>query len=241
MQLIIRHAIPEQLELPLSYHHIIQAIIYKNLDNSFGYNYFLHDNGFLNGDRMFKMFTFGPLQGKYKIKDKRIVFFEEVVLEIRSPDSFMIRILAENLLKKGISYYEQHFSEVEVYISDETIEETEILVEMQSPICVYSTDMESKKTYFYAPEEMEFARAVSDNFNRKYTAYYGIEPMSDIELEPVRVTSKDKYVTKYKSFYISGWLGVYALRGERKYLDFLYQTGLGSKNAQGFGMFELLE
>ena len=34
-------------------------------------------------------------------------------------------------------------------------------------------------------------------------------------------------------------MGEYELIGEPKYLDFLYQTGLGSKNAQGFGMFEV--
>lgn len=48
-------------------------------------------------------------------------------------------------------------------------------------------------------------------------------------------------MTKYKGFYISGWLGEYELSGEAKYLDFLYQTGLGSKNAQGFGLFDVVE
>ena len=39
---------------------------------------------------------------------------------------------------------------------------------------------------------------------------------------------------------ISGWYGEYYLVGKRKYLDFLYQTGLGSKNSQGFGMFDVI-
>ncbi|MBQ8166545.1 MAG: CRISPR-associated endoribonuclease Cas6, partial [Lachnospiraceae bacterium] len=60
-----------------------------------------------------------------------------------------------------------------------------------------------------------------------------------VRLEPIKVTQKDKYVTKYKGIYVSGWKGIYQLSGEAKYLDFLYQTGLGAKNAQGFGMFEI--
>ena len=40
---------------------------------------------------------------------------------------------------------------------------------------------------------------------------------------------------------LTAYSGTYELFGERKYLDFLYQTGLGSKNSQGFGMFEIME
>ena len=61
-----------------------------------------------------------------------------------------------------------------------------------------------------------------------------------MELLPVKVQDRDKCVTKYKGFYITGWCGEYVLKGERKYLDFLYQTGIGSKNAQGFGMFDIV-
>ena len=58
---------------------------------------------------------------------------------------------------------------------------------------------------------------------------------------PLKVGRRDKYVTKYKGFYLSAWLGEYQLTGPRKNLDFLYQTGLGCRNSQGFGMFEIKE
>jgi len=49
-----------------------------------------------------------------------------------------------------------------------------------------------------------------------------------------------KLVTKYQGSYIEAWYGNFILSGKRKYLDFLYQTGLGSKNSQGFGMFNII-
>ena len=55
----------------------------------------------------------------------------------------------------------------------------------------------------------------------------------------IKITAKDKFVTRYKNFYISGWFSEYRLEGNRKHLDFLYQAGLGSKNSQGFGMYEI--
>lgn len=81
---------------------------------------------------------------------------------------------------------------------------------------------------------------VNDNFYRKYQAYYGVVPCSSISMELHGDGIPKKMVTRYKNSYITAWYGTYCLKGERKYLDFLYQTGLGAKNSQGFGMFELL-
>ena len=47
-------------------------------------------------------------------------------------------------------------------------------------------------------------------------------------------------VTRYQGILIIAWYGTYRLSGECKYLDFLYQIGLGAKNAKGFGMLEIL-
>ena len=49
-----------------------------------------------------------------------------------------------------------------------------------------------------------------------------------------------KMVTRYQGILIIAWYGTYRLSGECKYLDFLYQIGLGAKNAKGFGMLEIL-
>lgn len=240
MQLLVRHELTENLILPINYHHILQAIIYKGLGTSVDYNKFLHDEGFSFGGRSYKLFTFSLLKGKYEIANGKIMFRDEVSFEVRSPDIFMIKKLAENIHNNGIDYGEYHISQVEALLFDETVEANAVQIEMITPICVYTTDPETKKTYFYEPGEQEFRVLVNDNFLRKYTACYDIEPESNVIIEPFRVTKKDKFVTRYKGFYISGWKGIYCLYGERKYLDFLYQTGLGTRNAQGFGMFRIL-
>ena len=202
MQLKIRHTLSEELALPLSYHHIIQSIIYRGLADESGYSRHMHNSGYAannvnNVGRRYKLFNFSLLRGNSRVMNRQIIFRDYVEWEIRSPDIYMMRLLESAFRNK-----------------------------------------ETKKTYFYSPEEAAFPEQVNDNFVRKYTACYGIPPDSGIEIETVKVRRRDKYVTKYKEFYLSGWLGEYRLTGERKYLDFLYQTGLGSRNAQGFGMFE---
>lgn len=240
MQLKIRHDIPGQLILPLNYHHIIQSIIYGNLPGG-DYSSQMHENGYSCGSRQYKLFNFSLLKGRYEITDRKIIFRESVSWEIRSPDIYMVRQLEESIWHHGLRYGEQYFPEPELRLMDDTIETDCVDIRMLSPICVYSTDMGTRKTCFYGPQDHEFLSRVNDNFIRKYTACYGVEPDSDIVVEPVAVIARDKYVTRYKKFYVSGWMGRYRLSGQRKYLDFLYQTGLGSRNSQGFGMFETID
>lgn len=240
MQLIIRHRLPQNLVLPINYNHILQAIIYKGVSASADYSEFLHDSGFSYGSRSFKLFNFSLLQGKYDIVDKSISFRNEVFFEVRSPDIFMIRVLAESISKNGIDYGGLHISDVEVFLFDETVEDNAVQIQMVSPLCVYTTDPDTKRTHFYSPMEPEFPQLVNENFVRKYSACYGKAPESGVAIEPHHITDRDKFVTSYKGFYISGWMGTYYLYGARKHLDFLFQSGLGTRNSQGFGMFNIL-
>lgn len=240
MQLHIRHKLPKDLVLPIHYQHILQSIIYRHVREEYGFSNFLHQKGYQTDDRQFRMFVFGFLNGKYEIEDKQITFHNEVSFQVRSTDARMLLILKESLEKNGIDYLGQHYDNLEMRLSDDTMDKNSIKIRMLSPICVYSTDSETKKTTFYNPMDLDFEERINSNFRRKYKAYTGIEPSSDIRLSPLMVTTRDKVVTLYKNFYISGWLGEYELSGEPKYLDFLYQTGLGGKNSQGFGMFEVM-
>ena len=239
MRLLIRHTIKDELELPIAYGHMIQGMIYYNLKEVYDYSAYLHDKGVQYGQRKYKLFTFSLLRGKYYVKNKKIIFYENVELEISSPDIFLMQILAAKINNEGIWYGKNHYKEVEVYISDDTVECEQITIKMLSPVCAYSTDMKTGKTIYYSPKEEDFSRLINENFFRKYIACYGIMPESDIKINICKLTENDKYVTKYKGIYVTAWMGEFELLGKRKYLDFLYQTGLGSKNAQGFGMFAI--
>lgn len=240
MQLTVQHRSEGIVSLPINYHHILQAIIFSGLKDDPVYGNFLHDGGYYREKRQFKMFTFSELRGKYENSGNQIIFKNNVSFEVRSPDVHFIRTLNQGLIENGIRYGHQDPVYCRTVLSDYCVESEEIYIKMLTPICVYSTDSCTKKTYFYSPDEVFFFDQVAENFLRKYQAYYGVVPDDAIELIPVEVMKRDKCVTNYKGFYISGWRGIYQLRGRRKYLDFLYQTGVGSKNSQGFGMFTVL-
>ena len=240
MQLKIRFQLNRDLNLPISYQHILQAVIYHALEETPEYSSFLHDIGYSTGSRSYKAFTFSYLAGRYGIEGKRIRFFDEVSFEVRSPDETFIRVLEYGMMHNGISFAGSDTYDPEITVTNRKIRDEEIRIQMRTPICVCSTDPESRKTYYYDPSEEEFYREAADNFCRKYYACCQEVPCDGIRLSPVAVSDRDKVVAKFKDFYLTGWKGKYLLEGEPEYLDFLYQTGIGARNSQGFGLFDIV-
>lgn len=234
MQAKIRINNINQITLPIAYHHIQQAAIYSLIKGN------LHDQGYNYEKRDYKLFTFGPFSGSYIIKNKRITFYDSVGFEFRCLDESVMNSVVHNIKEYGFRLGDISYHNVSVELSDIQIETDFMSIKMISPICVYETD-EFKHTNYFSPVEEEFYYLVEDNFIRKYIAAYGMEPASSISITADEIVNKDKYFTKYKNYYIEAWKGQYALEGDPAYLTFLYNTGLGAKNSQGFGMFNIQE
>lgn len=240
MQLTIYIDLKSPLTLPVNYNHILQAVIYRGLGKVPDFGNFMHEEGYYLGQRQYKMFQFSQLTGKYFINNNRITFLNQVSFEIRSLDPIFLRLLGECFWTYGIIFGDQKYMDIQMELHDYTVEENELLIQMKSPITVYSTKEDTGRTYYFEPDESLFYQRINENFFRKYQAYYGVIPRSNIQMNLYGNKVPRKVVTKYKGIYITGWLGTYKISGERKYLDFLYQTGLGAKNSQGFGMFSIL-
>lgn len=240
MQLNVYIGLETPISLPLNYNHIVQSIIYRAIGMMPDYAEFLHEEGYSREKRQYKMFQFSQLSGDYYIQNRQIIFKSYISFEIRSPEPLLIRLLGESFWNQGIQFGKTLCTDIQMELYDYTIEESEVRIQMKSPLTVYSTDSENGQTYYYHPEEKKFYERINDNFYRKYQAYYGVSPVYDLKIQKIEEGLPKKFVTKYQGSYITAWYGRYLISGKRKYLDFLYQTGLGSKNAQGFGMFELI-
>ena len=111
---------------------------------------------------------------------------------------------------------------------------------MLSPVTVYSTN-ENGKTCFYGPDDSNFQRLINKNAEHKWISIYGTKPPGTVSVDADKVLSRDKVVTTYKGIYITGWMGQYSIAGPAEMLNFLYNTGVGAKSSQGFGMFTVLD
>jgi len=75
---------------------------------------------------------------------------------------------------------------------------------------------------------------VSENIRKKYQAFWGKETRE----EKIRIFPKGQsklHIVKYKNFIIKGYTGELELAGPIELLQTALDSGLGSKNSQGFG------
>lgn len=242
MRIILSLNSVEEVTLPLSYNEIIQGFIYGNIEKSLAEE--IHNKGFVFKKRNFKLFTFSRLLGKTSIEKGLFKITTPFKLIISSPYNEILQSLAENLIKG----HELRLEDNELYVESISVNympeiKEAASIRMLSPVTVYSTfntQDGKRKTYYYNPKEKEFSELIRKNIIKKYIAFYGKNPASEeFSIEPLKVRKEDEKIVSYKGFIIKGWMGRYRLSGDRELLQLAYDAGIGAKNSQGFGCFEV--
>ncbi len=231
----------ENIYLPIHYNYLIQSFIYKNIGKELAD--FLHNKGFEYGKRKFKMFVFSRIfSKKFKTIGDKIEFDREISFYLSTPLNDFLSQFAENILKKPEFRISQNDLILkEVYVLPYREFKEKIKIKMLSPMTVYSTLLKGKKkkTYYYSPFEKEFEVLLRENLRKKYESFYKNKKDFDFKIEPLKVNKSHEKIIIYKKTIIKGWIGTYEIESEPEIIKFAYDTGLGAKNSQGFGMFEV--
>ena len=244
MQLKLTFDIPNNLTLPLGHHAALQGFIYHLLRENTSYADFLHDEGYPDGAHKFKLFVFGSLKGKHSISNKKITYYDKVSLEVRSPKKDFCNIIMQALqTADSMQLFHQEIYLSNCVFSKHIITESDVNIIMQSPITLSTTyyENEKKKTRYISPVDSDFLSAFAHNIESKYRAAFQKDLPSVITIEPIEFNDSQKYVTKFNNIYITSWKGAYRMCGDPEILTFLYDSGIGSRNSQGFGMFDALK
>lgn len=221
--------------LPISYQALIHGLIYHLLQE----NQQLADiHNVSNQARVYKGFTFGRLNGSYTLQERRITFDDIVQLEIRSIHEKLIRTLSDGLRsQQQIRLGSATFDILSVKEEDFHLHADRAEIIICSPIVAYITH-EQKKTVYLSPDDPRFFNALVRNAERKWHQFFGDAPFA-LTIKPCFEHLPPKVFTHFKQTYITGWTGRYLLEGTPEIIDMLYQVGLGSKNSEGFGMFDV--
>jgi CRISPR-associated endoribonuclease Cas6 len=228
--------------LPVHYAHLVQGLIYRQMENPV-LRHYLHEQGFMLGKRRFKLFTFSRLlasQVRYWREQKQIAFTPPLRLVICSPIPFILQELGTGLLRQGRVRLGECTLEVkEMAVDAPRVTGTRVVIRMLSPAVVYSTlptTEGGRYTYYYSPFEPRFAELAGANLAKKYLLVYG-RPANEegFALRPVRVEKRHLKVTRYKDIIVKGWMGEYELCGDPELLQLALDAGLGAKNSQGYG------
>lgn len=236
----------ENVALPIEYNYLVQSAIYQQIEQP-ALRSFLHEQGFELGKRKFKLFTFSRLMGKARIDPQRgcMLFSFPIKLAICSPLALILQEIAAGILKQGYVQLGKEVLHVEqVTVVDQIVEKNDVAVRMLSPLTVYSTLVDSGRSYthYYSPFEPRFQELIRSNLVKKYLLVFGKHVEEEgFSIEPLDVGERDFKVVKYKGTVIKGWMGSYRLRGNPGLLKMALDAGLGSKNSQGFGCCELVD
>jgi CRISPR-associated endoribonuclease Cas6 len=235
------------LSVPVQYNSLVHGFVYHSMDGAI--SSWLHDEGHAYGERRFKLFTFSRLFGKRKVGDGRVSFYGSARFCLSSADADVLGFLAGHLLKNPhvrLGSARCRIEEVAVEPEPE-INGERVKVKTLSPITAYSTLATpdgKKKTYFYSPYEPEWSEALVASIARKVKSLgWHADVDKDLEgawVKPRRVKNADQKILKFKGTVIKGWTGLYETNLPEPYFRLAYDTGLGSKNPQGFGMVGLV-
>lgn len=246
MRLKVELSSSNNVVLPVFYNHFIQSIIYDLVDDKLAS--FLHNQGFSYGKRRFKLFTFSRIIGRSKFleKERNFLFSPPFQIVISSPVEGFIESLAENLVKSSNLRFSNQIVWVDsIYIYPKPqVNPEKTIIRMLSPVTMYSTLIsadDKKKTYFYSPFEKEFSTLIEKNLNKKYKSFRQ-ESKDELRfyIEPAKVSKNDEKIVSFKGTIIKAWLGSYKVWGSKELIEWAYDVGIGSKNSQGFGCFEIL-
>ena len=245
MQFILTFRIERELILPIGYHHILQGFIYNCIQNYSEYSEFLHNDGYRKEGQSFKLFVFSLIKGHFCLKNKNIIFDDYIQFEVRSPVQIFCEIFYQSIRERKSFFLNEQRVFLEGFeVREDIIKKTEITVSFLSPVCVSVPFCEGDKqrNNYLNPKEPEFNYRLNQNFKNKYEAATGRKPSGSVFLLPIDKEIYKKYVTKFQNhIYITAWNGNFLLKGDIPALQFLYETGLGAHNSQGFGMFKVIK
>jgi len=253
MRLKINLETSKKLTLPVHYNAILQGLIYAQIDAHLAE--WLHDQAYQTEKRLYKMFTFSRLVGPFRRENGQLCFQGSVGFQLASLNSEVLCSLAEHLLKSPdirLGANQCRIAGIEVLAQPEVDFSKPVRVKTLAPLVIYETLKDGagrNKTHYLNPQDLEWGQRVIDNLARKAKSLDWEDPkaaLKDAWIRPQRVDLKDQKIVMYKKpgqrdFVIKGWTGLYKIKLPERYFWLAYDAGLGGKNAQGFGMVEVVK
>lgn len=247
MRILYQFKADKEFSLPVPYNEKLQGFIYSNMEQKMAE--FLHNEGYKAGKRKYSLFTFSHiLEAKFNK--------EQHVFNIPNEFSFIVSSPKEEILNAITQGFTQNdaiaFNGANVkllscsyHITFSTFNKRKNVIMMLTPVTSRSTlknEFGKNKSYYYHPIEDDFSKQIKDNLTRKYKAAFG-KPSGDFKfkINPVLVNKGNEHIIIYKDFVVKGYTGMYEIiTNNEEIMKLAYDTGLGEKNSQGFGMFEIV-
>jgi CRISPR-associated endoribonuclease Cas6 len=223
--------------LPLAYNELLQGVLYSCWRDGLE---FVH-NATLNDGRAFRPFVFSRLEGRTKADGKaRTIRLNGLVsFEMRSCIEEFVDACASHLYSRGVVRLGAYDLDlVNLECRDRLLFPQRARVRLRTPVVAYRTLEDDHKEY-YSPSDPEWLDLVRGNTLRK-VAVLATDQAANVQAFAYEETLR-KQVTRFKGTFITGWTGDLLLACDPEVMALLWCCGIGAKNSQGFGMFDIVD
>lgn len=238
--------------IPLSYQYELSSYIYGTLaKGDSAYAEWLHENGFMSGQKKFKLFVFSPLlieKRTVDTKSNRLVLLQDTASFLisffpeRSTEEFVKGIFQEQEFTLGDRKSKVQFAVRGIEMLPSPVFDGELVGETLSSICL-SRRNEEGKVHYFSVSEAEAGNAILNNLLNKYQAFYNTPFNGDPAFEwEVLNKPRTKLITiksgTPQQTFVQGSLCKFRLKADNELLKVAYESGVGEKGSLGFGMVE---
>ena len=250
MRIKITCDIGEGIHLPINYNYFLASAIYGFLRESDPeYADFLHQDGYEQENRRFKLFTFSQLMAKRReIRGDQIHFRSPLTWYVSSSQEPFLENFAAALMGAGILQIEGHRLQVQdVEVLRQPRFGPQMTFRCLSPITMSTMRERDGQlgTHYCLPDDLQFSELVRQNLIRKYEAVYRHPPTEKsfaMTFDQAYMDKKGGRVTRlvnYKGIRIRGVVSPFHVIGAPELIRVGYACGFGDKNSAGFGMVEI--
>lgn len=235
----------ERVLLPWNYAHFLHGFIYRAItEENTELGHFLHEEGFQAESHRYKLFVFSRLFAPHvKGTSRGILFLPPVTFFVGSPLPEFLEALVRFFLRVGkISLQETVLSVSEVVLEPPPEFGEKLHGETIGPLTVSTGVKKGEKLHkvFLAPHDPRFAEGLRKNLKRKAQAL-GIDFPDHPPFSFQATGPWHSRLITVQGTNVRGYEGQFLLQGPEPLLRLSYDAGLGERNSQGFGMFQVVE
>lgn len=123
-------------------------------------------------------------------------------------------------------------------LNEQTVTGNTILIKMLEPLCIRCHNRDNNRDWYYSCKQKDDFEREASNVIKNQLLQAGFSgETSIVKISPINAKT---IVVKYYSINIECSIGEFMLQGDRKALDYLLKSGMGSRKSSGFGVAQLM-
>ena len=239
-------------EMPINYQYPLQAAIYHTLAQSDrAFSTWLHENGYQQEGKRFKLFTFSnlivPQYGIDKERERLIVKSDVVTLYIsflpeRSTQQFIQGLFLQQVIQVTDYISGVKFVVREIQVMPPLDYHPSITFKTLSPVCISLRNEQGHMDYL-VPTNPRFEQGILTGLLARYEIIHG-QPFSGTPYCRLRLLNQPKSaLVRIKAgtpdeTRVRGYRFHFKIDLPEELMQIAYESGLGEKGSMGFGMIE---